>query len=1195
MPLQFIFGNSGSGKSHLLYQTMVKEAKEHPQQNYIVIVPEQFTMQTQKDLVLMHPDHGIMNIDVLSFGRLAHRIFEEVGSDRRLILTETGKNLMVRRVAIEEKEHLKVLSGSMNRPGYVSEVKSVLSEFMQYEITDDMIGEMLEATAKKPLLNAKLADIRILYRAFLDYQRDRFMKPEELLDVLCRVADRSSLLRNSTVALDGFAGFTPAQLNVLEKLLQLCPMVYVTVTIDAGETFFGEIQEHELFAVSKKMIRSVSRAAERAAVRAGRNALGISAAEIKEVPKADAADEKEEIGASAAEIKEVPKTDEADKKKNPAKIQEQILPPVVLGWDRLWRFRPGSALHHLEQNLFRRKRRVYTGKTEEISMHVSSSPAEEIHFAARTICQLVREQGYRYHEIAVITGNLDSYDKYAKKIFPMYDIPIFLDQTRHILLNPCLEFVQGALQIAEQDFSAESVLRFLRTGMAGLAPEVTDRLENYMLASGIRGHGMWEREWTYCPGRMTLEEVEFCNEARVQALTVLEPFARKMREKEASLRVYAEALCELLEVCQVQQKLKNREIELEQAGFREEASEYAQIYGILIRLIDEMVDLMGEEMVSTREFSEILDAGFSEAKVGILPPGIDMVQVGDIERSRLAHIRALFFLGLNDGWVPAKGKNSGIVSDMEREMLQNTGVELAPSARENGYIQRFYLYQNLTKPGDRLYLSWCSSSGDGTAMRPSYLVAVIRKLFPQILVTKEADAGASIRQVTSRENGMLYLTGGLQRIRDGREDKPWQELYRMYLRDGQYKERVQLLVQAAFSHSSQERLSYLTSRELYGESMKNSVTRLEQFASCAFAHFAAYGLRLQERELYGIRPTDLGVIFHRVMELFSRRVQGCGCDWSEIPIKEQQTMMERCVEEVSEEYGAGMLHGSAREEYTIFRLKRIMNRTIWALHQQLCAGRFRPTGFEVSFEDVKDLEAVNVRFGENGRLRLQGRIDRIDTVETEDAVYVKIIDYKSGMAQFDPVSLYYGLQLQLIVYLNAALEMERKLHPDKEVIPAGIFYCRMQDPVLEKEAEDSPQKQQERLLKKLRPDGVLNSDPQILRLFDQGINGDSLVIPAGLKKNGELKAASSTASTEQFAHLSGFVSEQLARMGEQILAGVVDVRPFADKDGSACDYCAYLEVCGFDRKIPGLCEKRTADISKSEAWERIAQETTEHS
>ncbi|MCD7841340.1 MAG: exodeoxyribonuclease V subunit gamma, partial [Lachnospiraceae bacterium] len=523
--LQFIFGNSGSGKSHCLYQKIIEESRLHPERSYLVIVPEQFTMQTQRDLVMLHPDRGIMNIDVLSFRRLAHRVFEEVGADQRTVLTETGKNLMIRRVAEQQKEELQVLGAKMNRTGYVSEVKSILSELMQYEISDTDLQNMLDSVENRPLLHAKLADIRVLYRAFLDYQRERFMKPEELLEVLAQVAGRSELLRKSVLAFDGYAGFTPSQLTVLRELMRVCPMIYLTVTIDARENFFGEIREHELFAPSRRLIRSVVQCAADAPLRDG---LPVSMGKDFD----DAESGFFESGTSGSGVSEYPGIFEEPIVLGPGKnfgTDRTLKDSTIERTDEsdqkdhdLPRFRKGGALYHLEQNLFRKKQRPYRGKEmeapddeaqpgqnltgnvdsplrDEISLHELSSPAQEVHFAARTISRLVREEHYRYREIAVIAGDMAAYGNYVNKIFPTYGIPAFVDETRQLLLNPCLEFVRGALAMVQQDFSRESVFSFLRTGMVGLTSDEIDRLENYCLAAGIRGRSSWEREWTWCP------------------------------------------------------------------------------------------------------------------------------------------------------------------------------------------------------------------------------------------------------------------------------------------------------------------------------------------------------------------------------------------------------------------------------------------------------------------------------------------------------------------------------------------------------------------------------------------------------------------------------------------------------------------------------------------------------------------------
>lgn len=1141
MSLQFIFGNSGSGKSTYLYQKIIEESMQRPDGNFIVIVPEQFTMQTQKDLVMAHPRGGIMNIDVLSFQRLAHRIFEEVGADQRSVLTETGKNLMLRKVAIREQERLKVLGSRMNRPGYVSEVKSVLSELMQYEVSDFELQEMERRTENRPLLNAKLEDLQVLYREFLSYRRDRFLKPEEIYDVLCQVAGESALLKNSVLAFDGFAGFTPSQIRVLEELLVCCPKVYLTVTLDARESAFGKLQEHDLFAPSRRLVQAVSEAARSAARRMGGN-------------------------------------------------DTMFLPPIVLGKTSLPRFKKGGALFHLEQNLFRSRRQSYGGIPDEISMHISKNPAAEVHFAARTISYLVREKDLRYRDIAVITGDLSSYNNYVKHIFPQYEIPAFVDETRQILLNPCLEFVRGALEIVQRDYAAEAVFRCLRTGMAGFSADETDELENYVLAAGIRGHRKWKKTWEYRPAQMKEEVLEKVNAYRERLVERFEPFAEKMRKKGNTLLFYATALYELLRDCEISRQLQERAAQLEADGEMGQAREYSQVYGILIHLLDEMAELLGEETMELQEFTEILEAGLSEAKVGVIPPGIDQVQVGDIRRTRLAHVKILFFLGLNDGWVPARGNDGGIVSDMERELLKENGMELAPTARENSYIQRFYLYQNLTKPSQQLYLSWCLGSSDGVVMRPSYLVSNIRRLFPKITVCEEKEPGSELWQTTTRKNGMQYFLHGLQEARMGNVMPKWKELYRSYAQDDEYRERVRKLVQAAFSGGAARQLSFSASKKLYGEVMTNSVTRLEQFAACAFAHFAMYGLRLRERELYGVKPADLGILFHRSLDLFSRRIAVSGRDWTELTEQEETILMEQCVDEVSEKYGADALHSDARSAYTINRLKRILCRSAWVLHEQLAAGSFRPSGFEVSFADAGNLETVNVSLGGHGRMHLQGRIDRIDTAQTEDAVYVKVVDYKSGMAEFDPVSFYYGLQLQLVVYLNAALEMEQRLHPERVAVPAGIFYYRMQDPVLEKEAGADEAAMRERLLKKLRPDGIINEDDEVLELLDHGFSGDSLVIPAGRKKDGSLKAASKTVTPEQFQTLSRFARRKLTQLGERMLGGEVAPDPYEADGRTPCDYCDYADVCGFDRKIPGSCPHRLEPLGKDEVWIRMGQE-----
>jgi len=1122
---------------------MIREAREHPEKRYMIIVPEQFTMQTQRELVRLHPAGGILNIDILSFQRLAFRVFEETGASQKPVLTETGKNLLLRRVAAQERSRLDILGSRLEKPGYISQMKSILSELTQYEISEGELEEMIRISEKKPQLQYKLKDILTLYRGFSEYKRDRFLTAEELLDVFCEAAEDSRLLKGSVLAFDGFTGFTPVQQNALKKLLTLCSKIQITVTMDPAEQPVGRIFDHELFYLSKKTIQTLFRLAE-------------------------------ETGT-------------------------QLLEPVVLTQGH--RFRSGGELEFLERHLFRygkQKRLSRTSEKQEngISLHVSGTPMEEVEFAARTIITLVREQGFRYREIAVMAGDLPSCGNYVKKVFEEQGIPCFVDQTVQVLLNPCLEFIRGAFGLLEFNFSYESVFRYLRTGFAGISREETDRLENYVRALGIRGKYQWEQNWTRETASMVPGEAAVCEEYRKRIMESLAPWLEISGTGKAPLRRYAEALYELLVSCKIQQQLKEQEQEFERKGQREKVNEYSQIYRIILEILDEAVELLEEEEISRKEFLEILEAGFGEARVGLIPPGIDQVHVGDMERTRLNQIRVLLFLGLNDGWIPARESKGGIVSDMEREFLHESGIELSPTARENGYVQRFYLYLGLTKPSERLYLSFCRSSSDGGAMRPSYLVAVIRRLFPYLEIRDENVKKDPLDQITSLKTGLPYLAENLRLLREkGGEAlrKRTGKLLQLYQEDEGFGKQAEALVDAAFLVLGQEKIDSLTAKALYGEVLENSVTRLEQFASCAFAHFAAYGLQLKEREEYKVRSVDIGNIFHKALELFARKLENSPYNWFTLPEEDRKKLTEDSVEEAVETYGSQVFFDTERNRYGIQRIKRILNRSVWALHRQIQAGRFVPGGFEVSFSSARDLKSVNIALSETERMRLKGRIDRIDVCQEEDQVYVKVVDYKSGNTSFDLVALYYGLQLQLVVYLNAAMELEQRLHPEKEIVPAGIFYFRLQDPILEGTQEMTPEEINREILKKLRPSGLVNQDPAVVERMDGAFEKNSLVIPVGKKKDGSWTAASKVAKREQLEALSCFVQEKLQHLGQKILEGWVAPDPYERKQECSCTYCQFSGLCGFDRKLPGTGFRKISELTEGEIWERLSSREKE--
>lgn len=1121
MSLQFIFGNSGSGKSHYLYEEMIRESIAHPDQDYIVLVPEQFTMQTQKEFVTRHPHKGIFNIDVLSFGRLALRVLDETGQQTKQVLDDEGKSLILRKVAGDNKEKLKVLGGNLKKPGYISEVKSVISEFVQYDIHPEEMDRMLELVGEESFLGCKLQDIRTVYEQFFHYLEEKYITKEEILDVLCLAAADSKKLRDCVVVLDGFTGFTPVQNRFLKELMRICKKVCVTVTIDRREDPYRYRGPYELFAVSKQTVtRLVELAGEQR-----------------------------------------------------TKLEE----PIWLTKGTPWRFRDNDTLAFLEHNLFRYTKHTYDGVweagNEVIQIKEAGTPREEVAYVAAQIHRLVRTEKLRYRDIAVIATDLTSYAEDIREVFSQWELPVFMDYKRNVLLNSFVEYVRSLIDLVKEGFTPESVFRFLKTGLTEFTSEEIDRMENYVLALGIRGYKRWQEKWLRKTKEMDEQELERLNHLRVQFVEKVDGFQFIMRQRTKQVRDITTAVYEFLVKEKIAEKIKEQEQYFEENGELALAKEYSQIYRIVMELFDKFVLLLGDEEVSVAEYAQLLDAGLAEARVGVIPPGIDQIVAGDMERTRLNDIQTLFVLGVNDVYLPGKLSSGGLLCEYDREKLKGANVALSPGGKEKAYIQKFYLYLNLTKPSRSLYLSYARTSSAGKSMRPAYLVMDLLRMYPKLSVTEAKKEELESREMTP-VTAVEALVEGLQRKEEPLGDS-WKELYTWYYNHPLWHDKVQQLVEAAFYQKEDVALKEETARMLYGGRFEGSVTRLERFCSCAFAHFLAYGLRLTERKVYEFKAMDLGNLFHGAMERFSKKVHQSNRRWSELDEEERLELVDACVEESIVDYDNTVLYSNARNEYMIKRLKRLVNRTAWALIEQLKRGDFEPEGYEVVFSG--------------------GKIDRVDVCEEDERIYVKVIDYKTGSKAFDIVSLYYGLQLQLTVYLNAAMDMQKKRHPDKDIVPAGVFYYKMKDPVVDRIEEEELTEQErknkleESILKELRLDGILNSDEAVLTHLDHTMKSSSLVIPAGRKKDKSLTSASKVLDQDSFLAMLEFTKRKKKAISEEILKGRAQIDPYEMNQVTGCDYCPYKNICGFDLKIPGCAYRTLLRLDKEDVIQKMKE------
>ena len=1137
MPLQFVFGNSGSGKSTYLYETVIKESMKEKEKKFLIIVPEQFTMQTQRELVKLHPKKAIMNIDVLSFNRLAYRVFDDLGKNQIAVLEEMGKNLILRKVANEQENNLHLLKSNFKKVGYLSDLKSFLSEMDQYQITPEILEDMLANKNISSSFAYKLKDIIVMYRGFLDYMEGTYVTAEGILELLADCAQQSELIKGSVLILDGFTGFTPIQNKLLTVLFPLVSQIRVAITMDVREDPFQKPNLQDLFYMSRKMTQSLLRIASN---------TGVEVADAVYMQK-----EKEEYSCP--------------------------------------RFTESEALAHLERNLFRPYGKPYEKETKDLVLWNAQNPKEELTCTAAKIHALVREKGYRYRDFAIVTGTPDTYERFAPEVFQTYEIPYFLDTKKVVTFHPLLECLRSVFEIIGNNYTYDGVFHFLKTGLTDFSGEDIALLESYALARGVRGK-KWKQPWTVIPKTLGEEEVAQAESLRCRLIERFLPLETAWKDKNATVRSAIEALYAFLDAQGMEEKLLAIGARLEEEKNTERAKEFEAVYGQVIALFDKLVELLGDEKLTVKELSELFEAGFETMKVGVIPPGYDRVLFGDIERTRLEHKKIVFFIGVNDGVIPAADTKGGIISELEREELTKNGIELAPSPREKAFIQKFYLYQNLTKPKHRLYVSYYRMDMEKMGARGSYLMETLSALFPKIVMQNEmTNLFATLETDASCKEA--FLNGVGDRAWET-EDETWYALLGYAFERGITKEQWEKPLLTAMKEHLPERIGKDFTEALYGDTLSGSVTRLEQFSNCPFSYFAKNGLKLEKREEYALKATDTGTLLHEALRQYGEKK----AEALKLAKKENRTLTSEDEEQiVSEAFGEALkkehldiLDDNDSMQFQTIRLKQLFLRSVWAMNKQIAAGEFKPVKFEARFYGDK-LDCANITLSDGKKMRLSGCIDRVDTYETDEDVYVKVTDYKSGSTKLDFTEIYAGTQLQLWVYLNAALEMLKK-EQSKRVRPGGVLYYQMKDPYIDDVADEDLETE---LLHMHKPNGLINESDEVIEGMDTRYRDadpdkafKSDVISIDVKKNGETKL-NQALSEEQFGLLLDFTREKIKEFGDEIYEGNVNPFPKKVKKRDACTFCDYRGVCGYDEKIAGYAHEEYAEKKPETVLEEL--------
>lgn len=1146
MKLRLIYGRSGSGKTFYCLHDIKSRVENGADRPLILLVPEQFTFQAERELSAVLQAGGILQVDVLSFQRLAYRVFSEAGGLAYPHIHPAGKCMILYNVLNRLKRKLKVFAKAADREGFVQKIADLITEFKRHTVSPESLQNAIDALDAGNPLKDKMTELGLIYAGFEDALAGRYRDADDDLTVAAAKLEGNAMYDGAEIWIDGFAGFTPQEYAVIARLLAKGHRMTLSLCTDVLQAADGP-DETDIFAQAKSVYWRLTRIVSE-------TGAGMEAA-------------------------------------------------VALNGKYLPRFARRPELAHLERNLYAYPFRIYAERPDAVELFSSVTMRGEIENTAAKIIALCRDQGLRYRDIALIVRNLSAYERLLDAVFTEYGIPFFLDRKVEITNHPLVRLIVSMLDIFNHDWSYEAVFSYLKTGLTGIEHGKIDRLENYVLACGIRGQSRWlsPADWTMTPGlipdeRENAHDHEILAEINALRRTVVKPLAEFLAQAKGR-RPVAEicaALYDFLHNLGIPARLEAYIHKFRQRGQLDLANEYAQVWNSVMAVLDQIVEAMGHETMGVERFAQTLNIGLAEYQIGLVPASLDQVLIGSAERSKSREIKALFVLGVNDGVFPAGAPEEGVLSDPERSVLKAAGVELAKDTRTQAFEEHFLVYRALTLSGDYLRLSWPIADAEGRSLRPSMIIARLRKLFPLLHETSDiaSDCDADIACLGGAAPAFKKMVLALRRQLDGGlgpdEAQMWRGVYRWFAAQDDWQQSCRQIGRAFGYRNQAQPVSPGNIAKLYGNPAYASVSRLERFNSCPFAFYIQYALGAKERKIYKLNPPDIGTFLHSVIEEFSRLMSEQDFSWRDMEREWCREKVSAIIDDMLARMKGSGLAGSKRYTALTVRLKRVVTRAVWLIAEHIKRSGFEPVGYEVGFGDNEKFPPITIELDSGHTINLVGRIDRVDALTTPDGTYLRIIDYKSGQKDLKLSDVYYGLQLQLITYLDALWENESAgADPAKPVLPGGVLYFRIDDPMIRESGKMTEQELETAIMKQLKMKGLLLADVKLIRAMDRTMDGSSLIIPASLNKGDTISRYSRVATLDQFQALRRHVRKVLTELCQEMMKGMVAIQPYRKKTATSCQYCGYTAVCQFDPALSENNYRLLADKKDTDVWDEL--------
>ena len=808
-------------------------------------------------------------------------------------------------------------------------------------------------------------------------------------------------------------------------------------------------------------------------------------------------------------------------------------------------------LKFLEQALTNAKFKSYKENPKNIKLFLANNSYSEMEYIATEILRLVKEENYKYNEIAIISNNLDEYSLDCKIVFDKYNIPVFIDEKKDLNQNILIRYVLAILDIFSKNWSFESIFNFLKIGMLEISEYDIFSLENYCKKWGIK-YNKWLKEFNY-------EEI---NEEQ----TRLEELRKKITNPLINLKenISKNKTAKEITKCLYEYLIKNNineilDRKIKEIGSNEINSEYNTSYKILAQIFDEIVSCFGNEKVDFEKYKDLLQIGFSQSELGKIPMSQDQVILGDSKRSRNSNIKISFVCGVNDGFFPIVNNFEGFLNDSDREKLKMAGMEIAKTSVELLYEENFEIYNILTMASDKVYISYASSDKEGKSIRPSILIKKIKRIFPNL--NEESDIISKKYYITSKTATFDDAISVYRDCLDGIEiSDEWKTAINYYkINDA---EKFESAVNGINYTNLADTISDENIKKLYGNKLKTSVSRLEQYRRCPFSFHLKYGLKLKENPEFQIQTIDTGSFMHEIIDEFFEIIEEKKINIKLITREEIEKIVQKIIDDTLEMSKYYVFTSTAKFRNLTKKLNRVVSESIYYIVYGLQNSKFECLGHEIEFGEKGKYKSINIDLDNDKKLEITGKIDRIDIGKLDEKTYVRIIDYKSSVKNLDLNQVEAGLQIQLITYLDAVSKQEN-------YDPSGVLYFGLIDDIVKKSKNLDDEKIKEEIQKKFRMNGLVLANVEVIKMMDTSLNeGASNIVPVALKKDGEInESKSNSIKEEEFERLQEKVRETIKQIGNEILSGKIDIKPYNYNKHTGCDYCEYKSICNFNPNL----------------------------